>query len=74
MGLLILVSFLTFSAQGGWGKEKKIAAKKIASPSEDAAEGGCGGRNSASPERSAEQSEAVRSGFASWLCVSDLAK
>ena len=47
----ILGSFLTFSAQGGRGKEKnqKPAAKNFASPSEGEAEGGCGG-NSASPE------------------------
>ena len=47
----ILGSSLTFSAQGGRGKEKnqKPAAKIFASPSEGAAEGGCGG-NSASPE------------------------
>ena len=39
-----------FSASGGWDKEKKVkAAEKILrSPSEGAAEGGCGG-NSASP-------------------------
>ena len=43
-------SSLTFSAQGGWGKEKKEkSAKKIAVGSEGAAEGGCGG-NSAAPE------------------------
>ena len=44
-------STLTFSALGGWGKEKnqKLAAKNFASRSEGAAEGGCGG-NSASPE------------------------
>jgi len=41
---------LTFSAQRGRGKEKKLSAeKKSASPSEGAAEGGCGG-NSAAPE------------------------
>ena len=47
----ILGSSLTFSAQGGRGKEKnqKPAAKNFASPSEGEAEGGCGG-NSASPE------------------------
>jgi len=47
----ILGSSLTFSAQGGRGKEKnqKSAAKNFASPSEGEAEGGCGG-NSASPE------------------------
>ena len=35
---------------------------------------GVGGRNSATPERSAERSEAVMSDFAFWICVSDLAK
>ena len=42
---------LTFSAQGGRGKEKNClpATKNFASPSEGEAEGGCGG-NSASPE------------------------
>jgi len=50
MGLCILGSSLTFSAQGGRGKEKKDKpAEKKASPSEGEAEGGCGG-NSASPE------------------------
>ncbi|MDP3057794.1 MAG: hypothetical protein Q8N37_04770 [bacterium] len=45
-----LGSSATFSAQGGWGKEKIISAvKNFASPSEGEAEGGCGG-NSASPE------------------------
>ncbi|MCX6722585.1 MAG: hypothetical protein NT094_00780, partial [Candidatus Staskawiczbacteria bacterium] len=43
-------SSLTFSASGGWGKEKKLKpAEKIAVGSEGAAEGGCGG-NSAAPE------------------------
>ena len=44
-------SSFVFSASGGWDKEKKVkAAEKILrSPSEGAAEGGCGG-NSASPE------------------------
>ena len=51
MGLLILGSSLTFSAQGGRGKEKNlVAAKKFAVGSEGAAEGG-GGGNSAAPER-----------------------
>ena len=51
MGLCILGSPLTFSAQGGRGKDKncKPAAKNFVSPSEGEAEGGCGG-NSASPE------------------------
>ena len=35
---------------------------------------GVGGRNSATPERSAERSEAVMSDFAFWICVSGLAK
>jgi len=52
MDLIILGSSLTFSAQGGRGKEKNLPAEKIGSPSEGAAEGGCGG-NSAAPERSA---------------------
>ena len=43
-------SSLTFSAQGGRGKEKNLSAEKIGRPSEGAAEGGCGG-NSAAPER-----------------------
>ena len=42
-------SSLTFSAQGGRGKEKKLSAEKFGRPSEGAAEGGCGG-NSAAPE------------------------
>ena len=43
-------SSLTFSAQGGRGKEKILkSAEKIGRPSEGAAEGGCGG-NSAAPE------------------------
>ena len=50
-------SSFVFSASGGWDKEKKVkAAEKILrSPSEGAAEGGCGG-NSASPERQSSQS------------------
>jgi hypothetical protein len=32
-------SSLTFSAQGGRGKEKKLSAEKIGRPSEGAAEG-----------------------------------
>ena len=43
-------SSLPFSAQGGRGKGKNSAAKKISVGSEGAAEGGCGG-NSAAPER-----------------------
>jgi len=43
-------SSLTFSAQGGRGKEKNLFAKNPVRPSEGAAEGGCGG-NSAAPER-----------------------
>ena len=39
-----------------------VAAEKFASPSEGAAEGGCGG-NSAAPEHSAERSEAVHFKF-----------
>ena len=50
-----------------------IVAKKFSRPSEGGAEGGCGG-NSAAPERSAERSEAAMSGFAFWICVSDLAE
>jgi len=48
-----LGSSLNFSASGGWDKEKKekAAEKFLRSPSEGAAEGGCGG-NSAAPERS----------------------
>jgi len=44
-------SSLTFSAQGGRGKEKilTLSAEKIGRPSEGAAEGGCG-ENSAVPE------------------------
>ena len=50
MNTRILGSSLTFSAQGGRGKEKILKpAEKIGRPSEGAAEGGCGG-NSASPE------------------------
>ena len=45
-----LGSSLTFSAQGGRGKEKKLSAEKSGSPSEGAAEGGCGG-NSAGAKR-----------------------
>jgi hypothetical protein len=41
MDLVILGSPLTFSALGGWGKEKKLPAGKfLQSPSEGAAEGG----------------------------------
>ena len=44
MGLLILGSSLTFSAQGGRGKEKyPVAAKNSVRPSEGAAEGGVWG-------------------------------
>ena len=45
MGLLILGSSLTFSAQGGgWGKEKYLAAaKNPVRPREGAAGGGGGG-------------------------------
>ena len=47
-------SSLTFSAQGGRGKEKFIVAAKIfRRRSEGAAEGGCGG-NSAAPEPEAK--------------------
>ena len=47
---LFLGSSLTFSAQGGRGKEKNLKpAEKIAVRSEGEAEGGCRG-NSASPE------------------------
>ena len=46
----LLGSSLTFSAQGGRGKEKNPSAKNPVRPSEGAAEGGCGG-NSAAPER-----------------------
>ena len=47
---LFLGSSFLFSAQGGWGKEKKEKpAEKKAVGSEGEAEGGCGG-NSASPE------------------------
>ena len=49
------------------------SAEKKNRPSEGVAEGGFGG-NSATPERSAERSEAVMSDFAFWICVSDLAK
>ena len=50
MNTRILGSSLTFSAQGGRGKEKILKpAEKIGRPSEGAAEGGCGG-NSAAPE------------------------
>ena len=55
MSSSILGSDLHFSAQGGWGKEKiliEFAENFLRSPSEGAAEGGCGG-NSAAPERSA---------------------
>ena len=50
MSDIILGSSITFSAQGGRGKEKNVAAKISVHPSEGAAEGGCGG-NSAAPER-----------------------
>ncbi|PIZ56811.1 MAG: hypothetical protein COY22_00040 [Candidatus Tagabacteria bacterium CG_4_10_14_0_2_um_filter_40_13] len=53
-------SSLIFSAQGGRGKEKNVAAKNPVRPSKGMAEGGCGaprsrasslrGKNSASPE------------------------
>ncbi len=46
-------SFLTFSAQGGRGKEKYNAAKIFRRRSEGAAEGGCGG-NSVAPESEAK--------------------
>jgi len=42
-------SSLTFSAQGGRGKEKNLSAGKMPAGSEGEAEGGCG-ENSASPE------------------------
>jgi len=42
-----LGSSLTFSVQGGRDKEKKLSAEKIGSPSEGAAEGGCGGNSAA---------------------------
>ena len=59
MSDIILGSSLTFSAQGGWGKEKNAAAKISVRPSEGMAEGGCGG-NSAAPERNqTEASPAV---------------
>src|SRR3990167_2681717 len=51
MGYTDLGSSLTFSGEGGWGKEKNLVAiKNPVRPSEGAAEGGCGG-NSAAPER-----------------------
>jgi len=68
MGLFILGSSANLPAHwegGARARINQIAAKKFASPSEGAAEGGCGG-NSAAPERSAERSEAVQkstSGF-----------
>ncbi|MEK7473369.1 MAG: hypothetical protein AAB668_01410 [Patescibacteria group bacterium] len=50
-----LGSSLTFSAQGGWGKEKNlVATKNPVRPSEGTAEGGCGG-NSAAPERNQKE-------------------
>ena len=46
MGLWILGSSLTFSAQGGRGKEKKnVAAKNSVRPRKNTAEGGCGGNS-----------------------------
>ncbi len=52
-------SSLTFSAQGGWGKEKKLAAgKNPVRPSKGMAEGGCGG-NSAIPLQKIEASPAA---------------
>jgi hypothetical protein len=69
----ILGSSLTFSAQGGSGKEKKLSAEKIGRPKRGrGGRGVCG--DTATPERSAEHSEAVSSGYAFWICVSDLAK
>src|SRR3990167_8461038 len=51
----ILGSSLTFSAQGGWGKEKYlVAAKNPVRPRKNTAEGGCGG-NSAAPERNQKE-------------------
>src|SRR3990167_6207497 len=50
MVLITQGSSLTFSAQGGRGKEKNLAAENPVRPSEGMAEGGCGG-NSAMPER-----------------------
>ena len=39
-------SSLAFSAQGGWGKEKKlVAAKNSVRPIKGMAEGGCGGNS-----------------------------
>ena len=65
MVLIIKGSTLTFSAQGGWGKEKNlVAAKNPVRPSKGKAEGGCGG-NSALPLQKIEASPAacsVRSG------------
>ena len=58
MGFIILGSSLTFSAQGGWGKEKKIAAKNSVRPGKGMAEGGCGG-NSAIPLQKIEASPAA---------------
>ena len=46
MSDIILGSSLTFSAQGGWGKEKYLAAaKNHVRPSKGMAEGGCGGNS-----------------------------
>jgi len=43
---LIKGSSLTFSAQGGWGKEKNnAAAKNPVRPRKNTAEGGCGGNS-----------------------------
>jgi len=52
-------SSLTFSAHGGWGKEKhKVVAKNPVRPSKGMAEGGCGG-NSAIPLQKIEASPAA---------------
>ena len=57
--ILIKGSSLTFSAQGGWGKEKNLVAAKISvRPSKGMAEGGCGG-NSAIPLQKIEASRAA---------------
>ncbi len=64
MGLCILESSLNFSASGGWDKEKKEPAEKIAVGNEGATEGGEGefrlARAEAKPRRPArsEQSSA----------------
>src|SRR3989344_5536256 len=59
MSDIILGSSLTFSAQGGWGKEKYLAAaKNHVRPSKGMAEGGCGG-NSAIPLQKIEASPAA---------------